>query len=84
MLLSNEWYWENTAGIILTDKGSQIIKSLLRETDICLECGENLTIITMMEGTFIVCENNMYHKNDIYKIDCGDYTKPPKLIRKHK
>jgi len=82
MLISNEWYWENTAGIILTERGSQLIKSLLKDTDVCPECGGEFTVITMTEGTFIACTNNMYHKNDRYTIDCGDYTKPPKIIRK--
>ena len=80
-LISNKWYYENTAGIILTEEGASCIYSQLNENDVCLDCENKLTVITMMEGSFISCSENIYHKVPLLKINYGNYTTPPTLIR---
>lgn len=80
-LLTNKWYYENTAGIILTKEGQSCILSQLNTSDVCPECGAKLTVIGMIEGAFIACSEDMYHARPEYKIDRGDFTAPPVLVR---
>ena len=80
-LLSNEWYYENSAGVILTREGEHHVESQLNDSDVCHECGSQLFVCGMIEGTFIACVKDIYHKFSGYKIDKGDYTTPPLLVR---
>jgi hypothetical protein len=79
-LLSNKWYYENTAGIILTKKGEEHILSQINHEDVCLQCKSRLFILTMQDGTSIACTKDNYHKTG-FDIERGNCTKPPILIR---
>ena len=79
--LENEWYFENTAGVLLTEEGQNHVDAQFNSTDVCPECGAKLESVTMMEGSFVACSKDIYHRGAKYQIVMGDFTEAPKLVR---
>lgn len=59
-MFENEWYYENTAGIILRDAGVQAIESNIADKS-CKQCGGKLSVATPVEGAYIFCRNEWNH-----------------------
>jgi len=78
-LLNNEYYYENSAGVLLSEKGRSVIDAEMeKHVPTCVRCGEKLVLITMMEGDFIICPVDMYnHANNWNVVYDKKHVAPP-------
>ena len=81
-MINSEYYYENTAGIILSDKGRKVIRNILKDNKInCLVCGVGMVLISMNDGDSICCPMDMYgHKNGFSVKFDSKYTKKPSVL----
>ena len=80
-MINNEYYYENSFTVTCTQKSISILQEELdRNNYKCKICGNDLFIITFMEGTCICCKENMDNHKCGYEIAKHAYYKKPPVI----
>jgi len=74
-----EYYFENSNTIYLNKYSEDLLRTQLYDLR-CRQCGKEMSIITFQEGTSIVCKECPWSHNTGYTIECGDFTKEPRII----
>jgi len=77
--MNTEYYFENSNTICLNKYSEKLLEIQLQDLR-CRNCGKEIHIVTFQEESNVVCKENPWSHKTGYRIDCGDFTKEPKVV----